>query len=310
MVRWLLVGVGDIAKKRVIPAILSEPRSALYGVVTRDVSKADAYPGVAAWATLDAALQDEAIDAVYIASPVALHAEQAIACLKAGKNVLCEKPVAMDFAQAETMVAAQGETGKLLGVSYYRRLYPKLIRAKELIAAGAVGQPVLVEANCHGWLESEDRGWLRDPKLAGGGPLYDIGSHRIDAMNFLFGRPVKATGLLSNAVHAMGVEDSATVLVGYGGGVHGVVDVRWNSRVGRDQFRVIGTEGEIGMDPLNGPELRVQGRVEMLPTDANVHSPLVANFVDAVLDGAALACPIDEAVWTDWVTEQVMQGRS
>jgi 1,5-anhydro-D-fructose reductase (1,5-anhydro-D-mannitol-forming) len=310
MVRWLLVGVGDIATKRVIPAILSEPRSALYGVVTRDVSKADAYPGVAAWATLDAALQDEAIDAVYIASPVALHAEQAIACLKAGKNVLCEKPVAMDFAQAETMVAAQRETGKLLGVSYYRRLYPKLIRAKELIAAGAVGQPVLVEANCHGWLESEDRGWLRDPKLAGGGPLYDIGSHRIDAMNFLFGRPVKATGLLSNAVHAMGVEDSATVLVGYGGGVHGVVDVRWNSRVGRDQFRVIGTEGEIGMDPLNGPELRVQGRVEMLPTDANVHFPLVANFVDAVLDGAALACPIDEAVWTDWVTEQVMQGRS
>ena len=157
MLRWLLVGVGDIARKRVIPAILAEPRSALYGVVTRDVKKAEAYPGAAAWMTLDAALQDDAIDAVYIASPVALHAEQTIACLKAGKHVLCEKPVAMSFAQAETMVRAQQETGRLLGVSYFRRLFPKLIRAKELIAEGVIGQPVLVEANCHSWLESEER---------------------------------------------------------------------------------------------------------------------------------------------------------
>ena len=80
-------------------------------------------------------------------------------------------------------------------MSYFRRLFPKLIRAKELIAEGAIGQPVLVEANCHGWLESEERGWLRDPALAGGGPLYDIGSHRIDAMNFLFGRPRAGDGV-------------------------------------------------------------------------------------------------------------------
>jgi 1,5-anhydro-D-fructose reductase (1,5-anhydro-D-mannitol-forming) len=306
MVRWLLVGVGDVARKRVIPAILAETRSTLYGVVTRDAKKAEAYPGVAAWALLDAALEDEAIDAVYIASPVALHAEPTIACLKAGKHVLCEKPVAMNFAQAETMVRAQQESGRLLGVSYFRRLFPKLIRAKELIAEGAIGQPTLVEANCHSWLESEERGWLRDPALAGGGPLYDIGSHRIDAMNFLFGRPERAMGLRSNAVHAMGVEDSATALIGYGGGVHGVVDVRWNSRVARDQFRVVGTEGEMVLDPMNGPELRVAGRVEMLPKAENVHAPLVANFVDAVLGEGALACPIEEAVWTDWVTGEVM----
>ncbi|CAN5430770.1 Gfo/Idh/MocA family oxidoreductase [soil metagenome] len=305
-VRWLLVGVGDIATKRVIPAILAEPRSALYGLVTRDLKKAEAYPGIAAWAILDAALQDDAIDAVYIASPVALHAEQTIACLKAGKHVLCEKPVAMDFVQAETMAAVQRETGLLLGVSYYRRLYPKLVRAKLLIAEGAIGKPVLVEANSHSWLESEDRGWLRDPALAGGGPLYDIGSHRIDAMNFLFGQPLRATGMMSNAVHDMKVEDSATALIEYAGGVHGVVDVRWNSRVSRDQFRVIGTDGEIVLDALNGPLLRVAGREEILPPHENVHYPLVANFVDAVLDGAALACPIEEAIWTDWVTGEVM----
>jgi len=306
MVNWLVVGIGDIARRRVIPAILAEPRSALYGVVTRDARKAEAYPGTAAWETLDAALQDDAIDAVYIASPVVTHAPYAIAALRAGKHVLCEKPVAMDYAEAERMVAAGRESGRLLGVSYYRRLYPKLLWAKELIAEGAIGQPVLAEANCHGWLESEERGWLRDPAMAGGGPLYDIGSHRIDAMNFLFGRPQRATGLLSNAVHAMEVEDSATVVVEYAGGIHGVVDVRWNSRVARDAFRVIGTEGEINLDPLSGPELRIGERVEMLPTHANVHYPLVENFVAAVLDGAALTCPGEEAIQTDWVTARVM----
>jgi predicted dehydrogenase len=312
MVNWLVVGVGDIAKKRVIPAILAEPRSRLYGVVTRDARKADAYPGTAAWATLDAALQDDAriheIDAVYISSPVALHAEQTIAALKAGKHVLCEKPVAMSYKQAEEMAAAGRASGKLFGVSYYRRLYPKLIRAKELIAQGAIGQPLLAEANYHGWLESEERAWLRDPALSGGGPLYDVGSHRIDAMNFLFGKPQRATGLLSNALHVMPVEDSATVMMEYAGGIHGVVDVRWNSRVTRDQFRVIGTEGEIDLNPLNGPQLRVVGRVEMLPTHANVHYPLIENFVAAVLDGTPLACPGDEAIQVDWVTEVVMKG--
>ncbi len=77
--------------------------------------------------------------------------------------------------------------------------------------------------------------------------------------------------------------------------------------MGRDQFRVIGTEGELSLDPLNGPELRVAGRVEMLPVHANVHYPLVENFVSAVLDGAPLACTGEEAAWTDWVTAQVME---
>ncbi len=306
--RWLVIGIGDITRKRVIPAILEEPRSQLYGFVTSDIKKAEAYPGTAAWATLDAALQDENIDAVYVASPVALHAPQTISALKAGKHVLCEKPTAMNYTEAEQMAAAAKATGKLLGVSYYRRLYPKLIRAKELVATWGVGQPLLAEANCHGWLESEERGWLRDPALAGGGPLYDIGSHRIDAMNFLFGRPTRATGMLSNALHKLGVEDSATVLLEYEGGVHAVVDVRWNSRVHRDQFRIIGSEGDIVLDPLNGPEMLVNGQVEERPPHSNLHYPLVHNFVNAVLDGTPLVCPIEEAIWTDWVTEQVMKG--
>jgi len=215
----------------------------------------------------------------------------------------------MNYAEAESMAAAAKDSGRLFGVAYYRRLFPKLIRAKQLLAEGAIGQPVLAEANHHGWLESEERGWLRDPALAGGGPLYDKGSHRIDAFNFLFGPPVRATGLHSNAVHQLALEDSTTALIGYADGIHGVVDVRWNSRIVRDQFRIVGTEGELNLDPLNGPGMRIinasGSREESWPTHANVHYPIVHDFVNAVLDGSPLACPGSEAIQVDWVTARV-----
>jgi predicted dehydrogenase len=309
---WVLAGIGDIARKRVIPAIQSEPRSTLYGFVTRDAAKALEFPGTKSWSTIEEAVADPAVDAVYIALPVALHAHAAITALRAGKHVLCEKPMAIDFAQAQLMVAESRTAGRLLGVSYYRRLYPKLIRAKQLIAEGAIGRPLLAEANCHGWLHVEGRSWLTDPAFAGGGPLYDIASHRIDAMNFLFGKVERACGLLSNTVHRMGVEDSATVLMGLPGNVHGVVDVRWNSHAPRDQFRIIGEEGEINLDPLNGPELRVitrgESRVEVLLPHENLHYPAVENFVDAVLanDPSILACPAEQGAWVDWTIEQVV----
>jgi predicted dehydrogenase len=117
-------------------------------------------------------------------------------------------------------------------------------------------------------------------------------------------------------VHRIAVEDSATVLMRYSGGVHAVVDVRWNSHLPRDQFRIIGENGEINLDPLNGPELRVAGssgsRTELLPPHANLHFPMVKNFVDAVLanDPARLACPAEQASWVDWVIEQAVSAQA
>jgi 1,5-anhydro-D-fructose reductase (1,5-anhydro-D-mannitol-forming) len=310
MVNWLVIGIGDITRKRVIPAIQAQPRSVFHSVLTRTPGKAAIYPGVNAHTSIETALEDSGVDAVYVASPVALHAPYTIAALRAGKHVLCEKPTAMNYSEAESMVVAAGECRRLLGVAYYRRLFPKLIRAKQLIDEGVIGQPVLAEASHHGWLESDERGWLRDPALAGGGPIYDKGSHRIDAFNFLFGRPLAATGLSSNAIHRLAVEDSTTALVEYPGGVRGIIDVRWNSRIVRDQFRIIGTDGELNLDPLGEPGLRVTTTSstweEQLPTHANVHYPIVEDFVNAVLDGSPLACPGSEAIQTDWVTAQLM----
>lgn len=312
MLNWLVIGIGDITRKRVIPAIQTEPRSRLYALLTRDPGKAANFVGVRAFNKLEEALADPKVDAVYVASPVALHAEQTIASLRAGKHVLCEKPVAMNYAQAVAMAEAAEVAQRLLGVSYYRRFYPKVQRARELIAQRSIGKPTFAFACYHGWLENPDRGWLKDPALAGGGPFYDVASHRLDMCNFLFGTPQRATGILSNALHELPVEDSGTAIIQYSGGLHAVVDARWNSSIQRDEVRVIGTEGELDLTPLNGPSLRVISadgsvREEEHPAHTNVHSPLIENFVSAVAAGETLMSPIRDAIQTDWITEQVFR---
>jgi predicted dehydrogenase len=148
--------------------------------------------------------------------------------------------------------------------------------------------------------------WQFDPFLAGGGPLYDIGSHRIDLLNYVFGEPQRVSAHLSNVVHATAVEDCATVMIEYGNKVRGIVDVRWNTRVKRDEFRILGTDGEMDLTPLSGPELVYPGGREDLPTHANIHFPCIENYVAAVLDGAPLLASGESSLWTDWVTEQAV----
>ncbi len=310
----LVLGIGDITRRRVIPAIQSCPLTTLHSLLTRDPAKASAYPDARAFTSLDEALADPALDAVYVGSPVFLHAPQTLAALRAGKHVLCEKPMAMNLAEADSMVAAAHSANRLFAVSYYRRFYPKLLEAKRLIAEGAIGLPTLLQATCHGWLESEERAWLRDPAIAGGGPLYDIASHRIDAANFLFGQPTRAIGTRSNQLHQLAVEDNASVLIDYASpsgsaGPRAIIDVRWNSRIPRDEFRILGTTGELNLTPLNGPGYTLNGTPQPpLPADSNPHLPLIHNFASAILEGTPLASPGTQALWTDWVTEQVMHS--
>ena len=310
MLNWIVIGIGDISIRRVIPAIQAEARSRLYGLVTRDPAKAAPY-NTRVWTTLDGALSDPGVQAevqaVYVATPVFLHAPQTIQSLRAGKHVLCEKPMAMNEAEARSMVQAAEQTRRIFGVAYYRRTYPKVHRAKQLLEAGVIGKPVLAELTCHGWFDENQshRNWLIDPAQAGGGPLFDVASHRIDVLNFLFGQPQRVTGFLSNAVHHYAVEDNATVMIEYAGGVRGIVDVRWHSKVSRDECRIRGTDGEMDLSPLNGPELVYPRGRENIPPHANLHYPLIENFVDAVLGEAPLIASGASAFWTDWITERV-----
>jgi predicted dehydrogenase len=306
MLSWLVVGVGDITSKRVLPAILAEPRSRLAGIVTRDPAKAEPY-GVRSFSDLDSALAGNDATAVYIATPVFLHAPQTIAALRSGRHVLCEKPMALNYAEAFDMQRASEDTRRTLGIAYYRRMYPKVDRARELIEAGVIGRPVFAEATSHDWFNplGTSRAWLADPQQSGGGPLRDVGSHRIDLMNYLFGKPISAIGHMSTLVQPLAVEDNATVMIEYEGGVRGVVDVRWHSRVVRDEFRVRGTDGEIDLSPLNGPELVHPGGVERLAAAENLHYPCVEDFVNAILRGILPRSYGESALAAEWVMEQV-----
>jgi len=306
MLSWLVVGVGDITSKRVLPAILAEPRSRLAGIVTRDPAKAEPY-GVRSFSDLDSALAGNDATAVYIATPVFLHAPQTIAALRSGRHVLCEKPMALNYAEAFDMQRASEDTRRTLGIAYYRRMYPKVDCARELIEAGVIGRPVFAEATSHDWFNplGTSRAWLADPQQSGGGPLRDVGSHRIDLMNYLFGKPISAIGHMSTLVQPLAVEDNATVMIEYEGGVRGVVDVRWHSRVVRDEFRVRGTDGEIDLSPLNGPELVHPGGVERLAAAENLHYPCVEDFVNAILRGILPRSYGESALAAEWVMEQV-----
>src|ERR1035437_6299888 len=153
MLSWLVVGVGDITSKRVLPAILAEPRSRLGGIVTRDPAKAEPY-GVRSFSDLDSALAGSDAEAVYIATPAFLHAPQTIAALRAGRHAPCEKPMALNYADALDMQRTSEDTRRTLGIAYYRRMFPKVDRARELIEAGVIGRAVFAEGTSHEWLNT------------------------------------------------------------------------------------------------------------------------------------------------------------
>jgi predicted dehydrogenase len=308
MLDWLLIGVGDIAAKRVLPAILAEPRSRLVGLVTRDPAKALPY-GVPAFASLEDALAGSDAAAVYVSTPVSLHAPLTIAALRRGRHVLCEKPMALSYPEALEMQQAAEESGRVLSIAYYRRMYPKVARAKELIEAGAIGRPVIAEATAHDWFYPDDgrRAWLVDPAMAGAGPLFDTASHRIDLMNYLFGQPVRVSAHLSPLVHPIPVEDNATVMIEYQSGVRGVVDARRHSRIPRDEFRVRGTEGEIDLTPLNGPSLVHPGGSESITGHDNLHYPCIEDFVSAVLGGTQPHSSGETALAAEWVIHEALR---
>src|SRR5882672_1941087 len=193
-VGWGLIGCGDIAQKRVAPAIRDSPSSELIAVNRAQSELAASFAkqfGARRW-YLDwkKLLRDEEIDAVYIATPVHLHAAQAIAAAEAGKHVLCEKPMAMNVRECDQMTDACRINKVRLGIAYYRHCYPVVDRLKAIIQAGEIGAPILAQINAFEKFDppaDDPRAWLLRKDLAGGGPMFDFGCHRIEVLTNLFG---------------------------------------------------------------------------------------------------------------------------
>src|ERR1700730_2299294 len=187
--KWGLIGCGDIARKRVAPGLRDSELGELVAVSRAQADKAESFAaefGARKWyADSSELLCDDEVNAVYIATPVHLHAAQAIAAAEAGKHVLCEKPMAMNVRECDQMIDACRRNDVKLGVAYYRHFYPVVEHVKAIIKSGEIGTPVLAQINAFEWFNPDadhPRSWLLRKERAGGGPMFDFGCHRIEVL--------------------------------------------------------------------------------------------------------------------------------
>lgn len=294
-VRWGLIGCGDIARKRVAPALRDHPDCQLVAVSRAQADQAEGFArefGASRWCpNWQELLGDEAIDAVYIATPVHLHAAQAIAAARAGKHVLCEKPMAIDLGECDRMIAAASENGVRLGLAYYRHFYPVLQRIREILQSGEIGAVAIAQINAFEWFDpapEHPRHWLIEKQLSGGGPMFDFGCHRIEVLMYLFGKILRVNSLLSNSVLDRTVEDTATALFEFEAGAQAVLSVSHAVGEPRDTLDIFASQGSIHVPVLNDGALNLRAgahaRDEIHPPDANLHLPLIDDFVRAVID--------------------------
>jgi predicted dehydrogenase len=294
---WGLVGCGDIAAKRVAAALRESAGSALVTVARARADKAAEFArrhGARRFhADWRAALQDPEVDAVYLATPVSFHAEQAIAAAEAGRHVLCEKPMALDTAGCERMIAAARANGVRLGVAYYRHHYPVVARLREILASGEIGEPVHAHAQAFEPFDpgpEHPRAWLLRRRESGGGPMADFGCHRIEVLLDLLGPVAEVHGFPANVRYReREVEDSCTAHLRFRGGAVAVLEVSHAAFEARDTFGIFGTRGSAHVSVLNQGGLRVVApggtREEAHPPHPNLHQPLVEDFVAAVRGG-------------------------
>jgi predicted dehydrogenase len=294
---WGLIGCGDIAAKRVAAALGATPDSALVAVARARADRAAEFArqhGARRWhADWRDLLRDPEVDAVYVATPVRLHAEQAVAAAEAGKHVLCEKPMALDVAGCQRMRAAARAHGVRLGVAYYRHHYPIVGRLRALLASGEIGTPVLANVQAFEPFDpgpDHPRAWLLRKSESGGGPMMDFGCHRIEVLLDLLG-PVEAVdGFPTNVrLRAREVEDTCIAHLRFRSRAEAVLAVSHAARESRDSVEIFGSAGSAHVPVLNQGRLRVVGpdgvREEDHPPPANLHQPLVADFVQAVREG-------------------------
>ena len=294
--RWGLIGCGDISTKRVAPALRDLPNAELVSVSRANFdlaqSFADQFGADRCYKDWRELVSDPEIDAVYVATPVHLHSEQTIAAANAGKHVLCEKPMAMNVDECDAMIAACELNDIRLGVAYYRHFYPAIQFIKTNLASGRIGSPVIAQLNAFERFDPEPsnpRRWLIDAELAGGGPMFDFGCHRIELLLNLFGQVAGVRGMNSNIVFERKVEDTAAALIAFSSGPTAVLSVTHAALESQDTLHIFGTAGSMHVENLNKGIVEIRSNngdtTDAFPPHPNLHLPLINDFIEAVFEG-------------------------
>ncbi|HXM94883.1 MAG TPA: Gfo/Idh/MocA family oxidoreductase [Candidatus Dormibacteraeota bacterium] len=306
-VQWLLVGAGEISKRRVAAALLQAKASQLTAICSKTQQHArllaEQYEVTEVFPDFTEALSRTSADAVYLATPVWLHVPQAVQALEAGKHVLVEKPLGLNASECSRVVAAAQANQKLAACAYYRRCYPRYAYTQTALQKGELGKIVSVHMTYCSQFNpgpNDPKAWRVSSAKAGGGPLYDMGSHMFDVMIGLLGLPESVYAKCANVAHKWDVEDSAVVVMTLKGGALAESRFNWNSKTWRHDFEIVGTEAKIEWSPYDsGPVVKtVAGEKEYLdlPAPQNVHLPLIEDFVDSVLTTRSPLTAVSEAI--------------
>lgn len=249
-VNWGVIGAGGIADRRTIPeGIVPADNSKLVAVM--DV-KSDIVERVARkynvgkfYTKEEDLVKDGNVEAVYIASPNYLHRKHVEMAAKAGKHVLCEKPLALNVEDCRKIVRICRRIRIKLMVGFMMRFHSCHQKARELIAEGMIGQPVMSRAQLTCWYPPIEDAWRQDPKLGGGGTLIDMGIHCIDLLRMFFGEVSHVTAFTNTITHAYPVEDTATTILRFRSGAHGIVDNYFNipDAAAQNFLELYGTKG-------------------------------------------------------------------
>ncbi len=245
-----VIGCGTVAGYGHIPAVTRSELTELVAVVDVNPEKARKTAGkygVKHYSSYKEFLECEDVDAVIIATPTFTHKEIAVAAFKAGKHVLCEKPIALSLEEADEMIKAAEVNNCVFMIGFTRRFSPKYRKIKELLDRGEIGELKYVKqiVNWSGpiWAGLERYSWMIN---IGGGPLIDEGVHEADVLRWYTGR--EASTVYAEALWfkpSIKYPDHVNVLVKMDNGVLGYIELSWAYPKAENTLQLIGTDGMI-----------------------------------------------------------------
>jgi 1,5-anhydro-D-fructose reductase (1,5-anhydro-D-mannitol-forming) len=293
-VRFAILGFGNHAVRRLLPAFSKCDQATLIGMWRRDQAAAQQncaeYKIPHCFPTREALCSSPEVDVVLITSPDAMHWDDTLVALRYGKAVLCEKPVAMNAAEAEEMQAAARAAGLLYGVAQNFRFNRSLEWMRQQIAAGRIGEPQLAQAQFSYPATQSPRKWIMNPALACGGPLADVGVHCIDALRYVLGAEVVSVTTLAQKDELSGrVEAIASLQLEMTDGIYANVTTSARAPY-RTLVEVNGSDGvliaENGLTVDRPVQLVVRRAGELVETVTVENGDGYARM----LDSFALAC--------------------
>ncbi|NOR74176.1 MAG: gfo/Idh/MocA family oxidoreductase, partial [Draconibacterium sp.] len=263
-------------------------------------------------------INDSEVDAVYIATPPNSHAKYAIEVMRAGKPVYVEKPMARNFDECKEMLQVSKETGMPIWVAYYRRTLPAFLKAKELIEAGKIGKPLMVNIKLYKQADErnqtkEEMHWHVFPEISGAGHFFDLASHQFDYLDFILGKVTEVKGNASNIAGLYPAEDTVSGTWKHESGVVGsgswcfVVDETSET----DLIEIIGESGNISLPCFTPGNLVLKngdGITEMsFKNPQHISSNLVQQVVNELKGVGTCVSTGESAARTSWVLDEMVK---